>query len=254
MNIQIFVVTHGPIYPEFYNCDDSFDPSIFTFCKVGPQSWFDHDLVPSGCNKLLIDELCNFKSLGPSWAETEAIYNIYVSQLYQEYDYVGFIHYDHTLFNGFCHQLKSIYHAHKSLFMAFNTHQFLNDYRQMIILDETRPNLLQDPSGPNCYKTILSHYNLVYNKNIKLWNLADKKISLSSSYLCSKTIFEDLMNLLSWVIESKVLLKYDTLFRHRLQGGMAERYVAIYSSQIPILEFPLKHEYRYYKKYLSAEK
>jgi len=60
-----------------------------------------------------------------------------------------------------------------------------------------------------------------------------------------------MMKLIDFSIAFKALDLYDVENNHRIQGGMAERYVAIYTSQINFLEMELCHEYKYYKKSLK---
>ena len=52
--------------------------------------------------------------------------------------------------------------------------------------------------------------------------------------------------LMSWVVSKGLLDGYDRENRHRIQGGMSERYVAVCSALLPgFLEMPLHHYYNY---------
>jgi hypothetical protein len=246
-NTCIAIVTHGPIYEEFYLIDSTFDPDIFLILSVGDR--FSCDAANSlGIRHIHCSELHGFKPLGKQWAETEAIYTTYTSGIYNYFEMVGFIHYDYCLYDGFCDRIKSIVNNREATFVSFSTYLFDNDFRQGIILDPARPNLLQARGGPSCYHTLIRHFNTVYNSSLSIGDLVGKRINLCSAYLCTPRVFADLMRLISYSVKNALLEDYDTQRNHRIQGGMAERYVGVYSSNLQFLEIELAHMYNYHKK------
>jgi len=220
----IYIINHGPIYPENYSKDLFFSEKNWKFFNIND------------------NKLC-YINLGKWWAESEAIYNIYKSGIYKQYDYVGFIHYDFKLdHNGDYLITRLINNAINNFnFISFSTYNFSNDYNQHIMMDEEQPNQLVG-KGKNCYENIVKYYNEFFKKNISINDIWHKKINLCSSFLTRKDIFEDLMSFISYIIESNILDKFDTEHKFRLQGGMIERFIAVYSSQLNIYDLNLKHE------------
>lgn len=113
-------------------------------------------------------------------------------------------------------------------------------------MDENFPNQLVG-SGKNCYVNTSKQYNDFFKTNIKLENLMNTTINLCSSFLVEKSEFEKIIQFIEYVIESKILDQFDAEHKHRFQGGMIERYIGLYSSQIKIYQFDLTHLYQKYK-------
>jgi len=229
-----------------------------------------------GFDVINIKNLNNFKSLGKWWAETEAIYNVYLNELYKDYDYIGFIHWDHELkiekenserFNvtesitNFL-QMK----LDNSHFIAFQTIKFDLDFNQGIMMDEKFPNKLTG-SGQNCWHTIINDYNKYFNRKISFNDLKGRDICISSTFFCSKDLFEKMMKFYSFIIENNYLNKFDVYHRYRFQGGMMERYAGIFLSDYNIFKLPLAHHtkfnflkfikffiYKYFLRFLLLKK
>ncbi len=221
----VYIITHGPIYEMNYSEDLFFSKENWKIFNVNNNN-------------------LSYIHLGKWWAESEAIYNIYKSESYKEYDYIGFIHYDFKLDHNGDYLITSLINKainNNCNFISFYTHIFSDDYNQHIMMDEMYPNQLTG-NGKNCYINIIQHYNDFYNKDITIKDIWNKPINLCSSFLTKKDIFEDLMKFLSYIIESKILDKFDTEHKFRIQAGMIERYIAIYTSQINMYDLSLKHE------------
>lgn len=223
-NWIVYIITHGPIYHQNYSKDLFFSDKNYKFFNVK-----DNELA--------------YIHLGKWWAEAEAIYNIYKSKIYENYDYVGFMHYDFKLnHNGnylITPLINNAIYTHD--FISFFTHTFYQDYSQHIMMDESRPNELTG-NGKNCYVNIIDQYNSFFNKNISINDIWKRPINLCSSFLSKKELFEDLMSFISFVIDSKILDKFDTEHKYRIQAGMIERYIAVYTTQLDMYDLTLKHE------------
>jgi hypothetical protein len=241
MKWKIFIVTHGPIIEDYYKNDLLFSEEHYTFFNVS-----DIPITHKKFNVINKSEITNFIHLGKWYAEGEAIYNIYKNNLYKEYDYIGFIHWDF--------ELKSINHfigveisnlINKCIdqgekFISFETYSFSQDYAQKIMMDENFPNHVVG-DGHNCYEEIIKDYNNFYNENVEIDFLMTKRINLCSAFLSDKSVFEILMPFYSWIIESKKLDKYNFDTKYRFQGGMLERYIGCFSHKYSLSEIPLFH-------------
>ena len=236
---MIYIVTPGIIYPEYYFEDTLFSKENWTFFNVS-----DKKIINDNYQIMNYSDI-NYIGLGKWFAEAEVIYNIYKLGIYKDYDYIGFLHQDYVLLNNNKNKLitstiNNIIETKNPSFISFFTHTFIQDYNQHIMMDEKYPNILVG-NGRNCYYTILEQYNNFFNKNIQIDDLNNKKINLCSSFLLQKNIFENLMAWISFIIESKYLDKFDYDHKYRFHGGMIERYIAIYTSQIEICELGLWH-------------
>lgn len=242
---KIYIVTHGPIIPEFYK-DPNFSDEHWEFINVG-----ENRIENSEYSILNKHDIKEFIHLGKQYAEFEAIYNVYKMQLHTKYDYIGFIHYDYELNNSGNIRITKLLDEVVNLdnnFISFSTYYFQKDYLQHIMMDENFPNKLKG-NGKNCYLEIIEDYNKFFSTNLTRDKLLIKnpRINLCDAFLLDSRMFEDMLNFISIIIESGKLNKFDTQHRYRFQGGIMERYVGIYSSQLKLYEIELPHHYN--KKY-----
>lgn len=242
-NAKIFIVTHGPLFEEFYAVDSTFDPDLFAILVVANGKAVKSNLID---HIIYTDRFLNPFFHDKEWAESEAIYNVYKSMIYLAFDYVGFIHYDYCLYDGFCRDFKTAVDL-KQKFISFSSFDFLSDFSQNIILDFCNPNVLQARNGNNCYKYLLSIYNDVYSVNKPLWSLCEQRINLCSAYACTVDIFQDIMKLIDFVVQNKTFDGFDSQKMYRLPGGMCERLVGVFSAFISMTEIELDHQYQYKK-------
>jgi len=247
MKWKIFIITHGPIIDDYYKNDPLFSNEHYQFFNVSD--------IPITHEKFAIlnkSDLSDFIHLGKWYAEAEAIYNIYKCNLYQEYDYIGFIHWDfelrseNPLIDYRVTETIERLIDQKDKFISFSTFDFWEDYSQHMMMDLNFTNQLVG-EGKNCYETIVEDYNRHFDALISVEYLMTKRINLCSSFMCEITVFKELMNYYCFIIESKKLDKFDTDHAYRFQGGMLERYIGCYSHPFNFAELPLYHRWSGYK-------
>ena len=243
MSWKIFIITHGPVIDNYYEKDLSFSNEHYTFINVSNEliSHSKFEVV----NK---NEIKDFIHLGKWYAEGEAIYNVFKNNLYDEYDYIGFLHWDYELLSEITYlgsNITSIIDKiidKKNQFISFSTFRFEDDYNQKIMMDNNYPDQLVG-EGKNCWETIISDYNRYFKNDIDVEYLMTKRINLCSAFMCNKLIFEDLMGFYSEIIESKKLDFFDSNHQYRFQGGMLERYIGCFSHKFSMVELPLYHRW-----------
>lgn len=235
---KIFVVTHKNIFDFIYEKEDI---SKYKFVNVS-----NNNLAIELYNKydLLNIKENNFIDLGKYYTESEVIYNVYKNNLHKDLSYVGFTHYDvgtkHLQTNESLSRYLNNY-LDKYKHINLQPFEFNWDYNQHILADETQPETLTGP-GKNCYQFILEKYNEYYNSQLTLSNL-NGTINLCSCLVLDTKSFDSMMKWVSWVIESGCLNKFDTLHRYRIQGGLLERFYAVWI-KLNIIEssvFPVDH-------------
>lgn len=243
----IFIVTHGPIIDDYYKNDPLFNNENYVFFNVS-DTILKHDKFKV-INK---SEIPRYKSMGKWWAESEVIYNIYRLGLYEDYDYIGFMHYD---FEFKCLTLSNTYNITELInkhilnnkeYISFFSHDMNNIFKQYLLLDETVPNTLFGTPGcckKNCLEKIILDYNLIFNTKLELKDIIAKRANLCCSFIIKKQIFEKLATLLYIVMNSGYLDKFDILHKYRLHGQVTERYVSVFSTQYKIEELTLKHNF-----------
>ena len=246
MKWKIFIITHGPIIDDYYKNDPLFSNEHYQFFNVSD--------IPITHEKFAVlnkSDISDFIHLGKWYAEAEAIYNIYKCNLYQEYDYIGFIHWDFELRseNPFIDSrvtetIEKIIEQ-KDKFISFTTFDFWDDYSQLNMMDSNFPNQLVG-EGKNCYETIVEDYNRHFETQITVDYLMTKRINLCSSFMCEISVFKELMNFYCFIIESKKLDEFDVYHAYRFQGGMLERYIGCYSYYFNFAEIPLYHRWSGY--------
>jgi hypothetical protein len=234
---QIFVVAHDRIVPEYLESDPDWHPDLYPILNVRERSF----PVPEPHHIINQVELPRFKPLGPHWAESEAIYNVYRSGLHKNLSHIGFLQYDKELrlrtpvenqadILTQTHITKRVHDAVKAprVHISFETHDVRRDYRQRIMADESMPETLQG-YGRNSYDYILADYNRYFGTKYRRRDLfRQRHINLCSSFLIDTPTFNEMMRFFEWVVESGRLERFDTLRRHRLQGGLAERYFGVF--------------------------
>lgn len=241
----IFVVFHDKLDLEFYDIDLL---EHYVFINVNPNNKFLEDYKKKGLNTINLFEIKNFIALGKWYTESEVIYNVFKNKyLYQDYDFIGFSQYDidTTILNtGLITQLiKNNDHIN------FQPIPFEDDFSQKILMDESKPNTLTG-KGKNVYKGILDKYLNYYGLNITEKALKNKNLNLCSSFLLKKELFDEMMDFVSTVIESKELDTFDTERKYRIQGGFLERFYAVWLSlkNTDNYNLPLKHYFEETKK------
>jgi len=235
-NWRVFIVAHDRVHEEMYAGDPLWNPTNYSFLNVG-----NGTLIGSGTFQVVQQrDLPNARSLGKHWAESEGIYNIYRSGRYQDYDFVGFLQYDKELrlkkrrlglFPGATNITERVNRSlsrEVACHISFETHETQWDFNQRILADERYPETLVG-SGRNCYDYILTDYNRFFGTSYSMDDvLRHRYINLCSCFLVDVATFEKMMSFFSTVVESGRLDVFDKQRRHRLQGGLAERYFGMF--------------------------
>lgn len=222
MTPKIFVVTHKHIFKDLYMGEDI---SNFTFVNISDDRIEEHYYKEYDVIDIKNE---SFVHLGKYYTESEVIYNVYKQKMYKGLTHIGFTHYDvgtkclSTNNSLSCALNEPTIPFHINL-QPFG---FVWDYNQHILADESQPETLVG-AGRNCYDYILEKYNTFYKTNISINDLIGQ-INLCSCFVLDINSFERMMGWVSWVIESRDLEKFDTLHRHRIQGGLLERFYAVW--------------------------
>ena len=220
---SIFVITHKNIFDFVYTGERLCN---FKFMNVS-----DSQLQLELYDKYNVVDIkqTNFINLGKHYTESEVIYNVYKNNLYESLPYIGFIHYDvgtkqiqtNVSLTAYLDKyLDSIDHINLQPF------DFNWDYYQRILADANFPETLVG-DGKNCYDFILEKYNEFYNTK-KTINDLSGIINLCSCFILKVEYFKLMMSWISWIIETKCLDVFDTLHRYRIQGGLLERFYAVW--------------------------
>ena len=253
MKWKIFIVTHGPIEEKHYQYEPGFPSENFEFFNVS-----DDVLNHSTYSVMNKSEISDFIHLGKWFAEAEVIYNIFKLNLFQEYDYIGFVHWDHELKSDFPINPYNISDQIERLidngerFISFETYPLSYDFSQGIQMDSRHPNQLFG-RGKNCYYTILDDFNHFYGKAMSMDVLMTRRVNLCSAFLMEKSLFEELMPFYCSIIESKKLDLFDIDHSNRFHGVMMERYISCFSSQFRLAELKLKHHYNVSSKLVHPD-
>jgi hypothetical protein len=210
------------------------------FINVNPNN---ENIVSSEVKSINIYDVPYFKPLGKYYAETEVIFNVYLNPiLINDYDYLGFIHYDMDISNYSFDDFSLL--CRDSSLISFETHKFNRDFSAKILLDIKKPNKLYG-RGKNCYYEIFNDYNLFYDRRFTpdMFLNQEKDIILCSSFLLERKIFDKLMDFISVILLSRKLNFFDEKHKYRIQGGIMERYFAVWFllQDIPFVTVDIDH-------------
>lgn len=232
---SVNIVAHHRLFPEMYTSDPSYRRDAYKVINVKEGHILNADVAQT--QQMLSWEA--FRPLGAHWAEFEAIANFYWADLHKEFEYVGFIHYDMELRLRKKRFTSSKYvQVTDAIDKATASSQFDHisfasvstswDIRQRILADPDKPEQLTG-RGLSAYERILDDYNSYFATRYTEETLrVSKRINVCSSFLVKRDLFTRLMEFMTWVVETRGLDSLDQLRRHRLQGGLAERYVGVF--------------------------
>ena len=233
---KVFIVCHDRVYAEMYRHDPMWNTTNYAFVNVGQGDLRGAEQLPV----IRQTDLPDARALGKQWAESEAIYNIYRSGIYREVDYVGFLQYDKELRlrrrrfgilpgpTNVTERVQRAISQQSRCHVSFETHPTRWDYEQRIMADERFPETLVG-DGRNCYDYIISDYNRFFGTKYTVTDVLDRsRINLCSCFLVDREGFERMMAFFCDVVTSGRLEAFDTRRRHRLQGGLAERYFGLF--------------------------
>lgn len=269
---KIFVMCHNVIWDEMYLNDPDFGPDHYVFLKLGA-----HDLLynPAGGYRILSEFEFPIHLGEPHYTEFTGFYCVYKNRLHEGLDYVGFSHYDkeHRLIgSGGAIDAEAIEAARRKyevkrkkckgpthitrmigqtidsrspVHISLESHEFRKIYDQRVLMDERRPNAFVG-DGVNCIDRILDDYNAFFGTKYSMQDVAaDRFLNMCDCFVTPVAAFEKLMSFLTPIIEERRLDIFDTERRHRLQGGLLERYVAVFFAleKIDKVDMSIIHQY-----------
>mgnify|MGYP007062759668 FL=1 len=222
----------------------------YTFVKVGDMSAeISSPKIREGV--VVCRNMPGFVDKGKHWAESEFLISLYHSlkkspNCLNDSRWVGFLQYDHTCTSRKGESLLA--HLQKNLekigdkkivcFAPINLATEVNSTR--IAMDFSNPQKLQ--GDPLCYFPMIADYNKFYGTNHKYTDfIRNKTIALCSAFVMSTTNFMKMMEFVIWAADKNNLDQFDPERKHRLAGGLMERYYGtwIALSGIELVEFPL---------------
>lgn len=221
MRVKIFVIYHDSINDNFY------DPSMIdhlTFVNVTNKNI----AIDRQYTSIKLTEFDSFIPLGKWYAESEVIYNIYKNPyLYSDADYIGFIHHDMDASSIKENILKQLVNNGGNDYVIFQPYNFKAVYKQKILMDENQPNTFSG-AGKNCFDSIFDDYNTFYNETYNTKDFFNSTIGLCSAFMVKKQVFNEMMVFIESIINSNKLENFDTNHNYRIQGGLLERYYALW--------------------------
>jgi hypothetical protein len=252
----VFIMCHNVIWDDMYAHDPGFDSIHYTFMKLGR-----HDIKYNRDKQYKIIHEHDYPiSLDlPYYAELTGLYCIYKNKLYDDLDYVGFSHYDkeHRLIGNGKHKnilelsalrreaedkrhiipgsrtnltelIETEISRQQEIFISLESHDVHEIYEQRITMDERYPDMFVG-DGINCIDRILQDYNNFF-KTRHRWEDLKKRgcLTMCNCFVTPVRLFEKLMMFICPLMESGTLDIFDAKRKHRLQGGLLERYVAVF--------------------------
>lgn len=216
--LNIYVVFHKCIYPEFYEDLSDFSKSLITFYGV-------HNTTSKtiGPNTNIIYEY-NLPLYKPElqqriYNEGSALWHIYMNQLFCDSAYIGLFQYDmrlkeetikhiistireheiihitdsHLIFGFFFAEKNSVKHKHGSL-------QFIENWKS------------NNDGG------LLKHYNAYFHKNYCYDDLLDLPIIMCNTFIISKYLFEKMMSWMNDYFSEEHMLKREQIIKTYLKN------------------------------------
>jgi len=266
---------HNVIWDEMYENDPDFNATEYIFLKLG-RSNLQHN--PAKGYRIISEFDLPIHWDAPHYAELTGMYCVYKNRLHEGLDYVGFSHYDkeHRLIalgaNAPIEELEAarlkaevkkrrlhrptnitamIHHlinSHSTIHISLESHDFNKIYNQNVLMDDRNPDVFVG-EGVNCFDRILEDYNTFFRTRYTLQDVAkDGYLNMCDCFITQVYVFEKLMAFITPIIESQKLDIYDTQRRHRLQGGLLERYVAVFFALENIEKIDLSIVHQYWKK------
>jgi hypothetical protein len=252
---KVFILCHNTILDDMYEKDPDFSAEHFEFLKLGR-----HDLRYNPAKGYRVSSELDYPVHldAPNYAELTGMYCVYKNRLHDGLDYVGFSHYDkeHRLIGSggavnisaleavrllaevkrrrvdgpmdITERIRRLVDVPSPVHVSLESHDFRKIYGQRVLMDDRQPDAFVG-EGVNCIDRILEEYNGFFGTRFTLEDVArDGFLTMCDCFVTPVDRFEKLMSFLTPVIESRKLDIYDTGRRHRLQGGLLERYVAVF--------------------------
>jgi hypothetical protein len=270
---KVFIHCHNVIWDEMYENDPDFTAEHYSFLKLG-----SHDLRYNSAKGYRIISEFDFPVYwdAPHYAELTGMYCVYKNRLHDGLDYIGFSHYDkeHRLIGSggsanineleaarvqyevkqrkcdgptnITSMIDKIVHSPYPVHVSLESHDFHKIYDQRVLMDDKKPDAFVG-EGVNCIDRILEDYNSFFQTHHTLQDIArDGFLTMCDCFVTPVGIFDKLMSFITPLMESGKLDIYDTQRLHRLQGGLLERYVAVFFAleNIAKIDLSIIHQYR----------
>jgi hypothetical protein len=267
---------HNVIWDEMYENDPDFNNTNYVFLKLGKENLSFN----AARGYQIIEEASQPVNLDfPSYAELTGMYCIYKNNLYEGLDYIGISHYDkeHRLLGYRTHRnikelenlrilvevkrstakysrtnvtelIENLINKNGDIHISLESHDFQKIYDQRVIMDKKNPDIFMG-DGKNCIDGILEEYNAYFGTKYSSAHLKNVGyLNMCNCFMTPAWLFEKLMEFICPIIESRRLDIYDTQRLHRLQGGLLERYVAVFFALENIPKKDLSTVHQYWKK------
>ncbi len=271
----IYIMCHNVIWDGMYENDPGFGPEHYSFLKLGRHGLRQN---PSKGYRVLSEFDYPVSLDAPHYAEFTGLYCVYRNRLHEGLDYVGFSHYDkeHRLLgpggavdigaleatrtrtevkrrsgNGptdVTARIRRLVDSPAPVHISLESHEYRKIYGQRVLMDDRQPDAFVG-EGLNCIDRILEDYNAFFDTRYTLEDVGrDGFLNMCDCFVTPVPVFEKLMSFIVPIIEDRKLDMYDTQRRHRLQGGLLERYVAVFFSLEKIDKADLTIVHQYWKK------
>ena len=273
---KIYIFCHNVIWDEMYDNDPNFNRENYTLIKLG-----HHELSYNASKDYDVNSEFDFPVHldAANYAEITGIYCVYKNRLYEGLDYIGFSHYDkeHRLIgsggnvkineleaarikyegkqkkcNGptnITSMIQKIVNSTTPVHVSLESHEFNKIYDQRVLMDDSQPDTFVG-DGLNCIDRILEDYNDFFKSHYTIEDVAkDGFLNLCDCFVTPVAVFEKLMSFISPIIESRQLDIFDSKRLHRLQGGLLERYVAVFFALEKINKVDLSIIHQYQRKH-----
>lgn len=179
-----------------------------------------------------------YEYLGKDWAESEVIYNVSKLNLFNNYEYLGIIHWDFNLYS----KDYDTYRITENIGRILDRNDLISFFPGMylhisgiydVMMDDRKPNCLfcrdSNLENPKSCNEYLKQF--LPNSDIDLDTINDRTIiPLCCSFLCKREKFVEIGNIIGKIMESGVLDRFDVEKRHRYPGQVIERLVGLYLS------------------------
>lgn len=229
---KIFVTFFQGLYDEHCLGDQTWNPRNFTYVKVNDR--FAPELAG---NRLPYDIFVerDFPVFRPDfqekgYCESSVLWHLYRNGVHRQYDYIGFIEYDHVLTPGFTETMqKRLDAAEGEIVFSFQYFTFRQLWDQAIIMNPRRREKVDGrPDSPwNCVKLILADYNRFYGTDHRLDRLIAKNcFPICHALIMPSAMFERIMPFQASIMESG---KVEGFHRHiwRAPAVLMERYLSV---------------------------
>ena len=271
---------HNVIWDKMYADDPDFSQEHYSFLKLG-----DHELRYNPKRDYRILNELDFPITLPKayYAELTGLYCIYKNKLYDDLDYIGFSHYDkeHRLIGSggktdiialeaarhhaevlrrksrgptdISKRITEAINEFSPVHICLESHEFNKIYNQRVLMDKLQPDQFVGV-GRNCFDEIINDYNEFFGTTYSMHDVAkDGFLNMCDCFVTPVSLFEKLMSFVAQIIESSSLDIYDSKRLHRLQGGLLERYVAVFFALENIKKIDLSITHRNWEKRTSSD-